>query len=490
LVVVLLAAFELNCRKFKQSRENHGQHQTCITAHRRPLPCVRGLLHRFRYSERRDALKIDQNITQHQTAANQTYRFVEWKQPVAVALIAMLIVFARMPDRVIYGFLWGEDGKVFLEQAYGLGFDSIFTPYAGYLHILPRVIALGFSKIAMIDQAPRPFMWVSAFVLCSTCAYLFTFARKTMPLPAAWAFGLAPILIPASGEVWLTITNLQWVIAPALLVLLWDEFCSPAAEVSRASGDIVRGTAIVLMTLTGPFGLMFSPVIVFGLIVTRNVSRSRRARVAIGAYFVAVGMQLITIVFNHPPIHASDGGIRHGAFEYLNYPWGAQFLRHLIMDFSIQAGWAEKIGPHWLIVANSCFASLAVCCLLAGRRCRSACVALAVLALALWMVGVIRSGSPDTTPIWSGYGGRYFYVPFILLAWALIVSIAATPYFAIRFIAGFLLAAVLLNSISQFSAPVWAHSGVMYREETHKWQLIVPPSPEWFVDLKPAQIGK
>src|SRR5258708_1828976 len=106
---------------------------------------------------------IYKNITRQQTV-ERTYRTIEWRQPVAVALFALLIAFARMPDRVIYGFLWGEDGKIFLKQAYDLGARSIITPYAQYLHVIPRLIALVFSKISFIDQAARPFMWMATIV--------------------------------------------------------------------------------------------------------------------------------------------------------------------------------------------------------------------------------------------------------------------------------------------------------------------------------------
>jgi hypothetical protein len=332
-------------------------------------------------------------------------------------------------------------------------------------------------------------MWISTLVLCATCAYLFTFARKTLPLPGAIVFGLAPLLVPHSGEVWLTITNEQWVIAPVLLVLLWDEFCLHSTKASRASGDIIRGGTIAAITLTGPFGLLFTPVVVTGLFMTRKVHRSRRAWAAIGAYFIAVGFQLVSILRHLRPTLV-NGLHRAPTFSYLYFPWAKQFLKYFALDYSLPGTWIARMGLGWHIAAVICVCVIFACVALCERRYRAGALALCAIAIALWMIGVIRAGTPQIDLKWDGYGGRYFYVPFVLLTWAIVLSVAKAKYGFLRFAGIFLLSCALLNSAAEFQSPVWAHSGVLYRDDSHQWQLIVPPSPDWSVDLRPEWIGK
>lgn len=64
-------------------------------------------------------------------------------QALMVAALAMLLIAARMPERLAGGFLWAEDGKIFLNDAYALGAASPFKPYAPYLHLLPRLMRSG-----------------------------------------------------------------------------------------------------------------------------------------------------------------------------------------------------------------------------------------------------------------------------------------------------------------------------------------------------------
>lgn len=405
------------------------------------------------------------NIAQHEIASSEPYRKTEWKQLVSVAFIALLIAFARMPDRLIHGFLWAEDGQIFLQQAYGLGVRSIVTPYAGYLHIIPRLIAFSFSLFPGPEHSPRPFAWASTLVLCATCAYLFSFARPRMPAPAAWIFALTPILVPHNGEVWLTITNIQWVIAPALLVLLW--------ETVYVSAGWARTIAVILLTLTGPFGLLYSPLVVIGLILARRFPR------AIAAYFSAVAIQFICTLINQRG-NVAPGEAKHTLLDYLHFPWKDQFLHHFALDYLTPVNWANRLGTHWEIVAIACAAVLALCFVLAGNR--LICCALAALAVGLWSIGVLRTGVWSFDLTWYGSGARYFFVPLIFMTWALLLSITTTPYPTVKYIASFFLVMVAINSASLFKSPIWPRPHIVY-ESGHPAALTIAPSDQWNIPL-------
>jgi hypothetical protein len=60
---------------------------------------------------------------------------------ILVFLVSSVLIIARMPNRVFEGYLWAEDGPIFLKAAFENGASSIFTPYAGYLSLTTRLIA-------------------------------------------------------------------------------------------------------------------------------------------------------------------------------------------------------------------------------------------------------------------------------------------------------------------------------------------------------------
>lgn len=411
----------------------------------------------------------------------------EWKRGAAVAAIAALIAFARMPDRFLHGFLWAEDGRIFLVQGHYLGLLSIVTPYAGYLHVIPRVIALALSSIALIGDAPLPFAWVSAAILCVSCAYLFTFARKVMPTPAAWAFALSPILVPHVGEVWLTVTNLQWVLAPAFLVLLVETFCSPLMGVSGPRDDKLRGIAIVVLSLTGPFCLLFSPIIALCLIATQRVNRRRSTRLAICAYFISCLVQFITLIVS-PAEDRGARGPRHNVMAFVHFPWKEQFLHYLALDFVMPTAWSNRMGDHWPIAAIACAVAVIVCCAFAGKNRRVFCFALVAIATGLWVLGVVRADAWTFVLKWDVVGGRYFYEPFIFLTWAVLLSLITSPYPIIRFLAGSILMMVMLNSISMFKSTDYAASTVTATADGSARMLNVPPSPYWDIKIQGSDL--
>jgi len=55
--------------------------------------------------------------------------------------ICLLLLILRSHERFIFPHLWAEDGSLFLSEAIQYGWKSLFLPYAGYYHTLPRVIS-------------------------------------------------------------------------------------------------------------------------------------------------------------------------------------------------------------------------------------------------------------------------------------------------------------------------------------------------------------
>ena len=86
-----------------------------------------------------------------------------WAAVVAAALCLAL----RKPWALLTPQLWAEDGSIFLVQDEQLGLGAWLTPYNGYLHLLPRMVAWLTSRL--VDVA----WWPTAY---NGAAYLGTIA--------------------------------------------------------------------------------------------------------------------------------------------------------------------------------------------------------------------------------------------------------------------------------------------------------------------------
>jgi hypothetical protein len=172
------------------------------------------------------------------------------RPPRALWLLGLgLLLIARRPDAVLRPQFWAEDGMFYVD-ALVRGSGSLLLPYAGYLHLGPRgtaLLAAGFDPL----WAPGIFTAVAAAVLLGVLALVLS-AR--MPVAGRPWFALAVVLVPDAREVFFNLTNLQWVLALGLIVLLL--LPDPQTPAARA-GD---GLLALFGGLSGPFSLLFAPL--------------------------------------------------------------------------------------------------------------------------------------------------------------------------------------------------------------------------------------
>ncbi|MFM0273735.1 hypothetical protein PQQ59_24330 [Paraburkholderia aspalathi] len=354
-----------------------------------------------------------------------------------VAALTLLVLFARMPERFLHGFLWAEDGNVFLAQAYELGVRSVWHPYAGYLHLLPRLAVWLFTQLFPITASPIVFAWFSALALAAACAYIYGATGR------AW-IALVPVLVPAKGEVWLVMTNLQWALAPALLVLLWEIF-----EEKRSSPS--RYGALAVLTLTGPFGLLFAPTVLARVAWMRRCNWS-----AMAVYFAVCMAQVGTLAWS--ATHG-ESSTTHDPINVFQYPWIGESLRHLVGDL-----FAPSIAI-WISVPALCLTAWSIY----RAKQMPAGIALIGLATLIWALGMLRTGNVGDLS-WLGGGGRYFYLPFVFMIWTLLLC---RP----NWIATALLIVIAGNSIMHFQAD--RYMPARFERSGDKWMITVPPGEVW-----------
>ncbi len=164
-----------------------------------------------------------------------------------VLLAAAALMVLKSPDAWLAPQFWAEDGAVFFAQQYDRAAPQLWLVHAGYLHLLPRLAAW----IASFGPAAFAPVWYAAFAFAiSTFAVAWSASRVDAPLGVAIIVGV--FLTPTNGEVFGTLTNVQWFTQIALAVL--------AFRASNVGTSAYRSAFVAAMTgaiaLTGPFSIL------------------------------------------------------------------------------------------------------------------------------------------------------------------------------------------------------------------------------------------
>lgn len=160
-------------------------------------------------------------------------------------VLARISLSGRPPATV-----WAEDGRVFLGDALSRGPEAVFSVYAGYAHLLPRVLteALVLLPVSVFGYATI----VTAALVCGAIgAFVYCTARQmTGSTLAAFVAALAPGLIPAlQVESLGNLANLQWLL---LYAAMWSMIAMGASARLRAVLYFVTAATTPLSVLLLP----------------------------------------------------------------------------------------------------------------------------------------------------------------------------------------------------------------------------------------------
>lgn len=222
-----------------------------------------------------------------------------------VFLICVVLVSAKCPDALRNPQFWAEDGAVFYAEQFGHRWPLLFTPYAGYLHFIPRLIAwlaLGVQPVHV------PLVYnLSAIIIQALCiAYS---VKRMSPLYGRVVALLAFFLTPTMGDQFGTITNIQWISQFALIFGV----LSSGLDRPYRLGDGAAAALVLVASLTGPFSVIHAIFLTF-LWLFASVGRSHAylqrfadpvGRIVSGveptrlvALFLGAAAQLVTMATN------------------------------------------------------------------------------------------------------------------------------------------------------------------------------------------------
>jgi hypothetical protein len=140
-----------------------------------------------------------------------------------VGIAVVLISWFRMPPSV-RGTIWAEDGRNFLGDALlSPPLTTIFRPYDGYLHLVPRLAGEAVAAVVPPLSYPQAMAAISCLVAGAVASLVFVLARPIVPsVVARIGLGLVTALVPALPiEVLGNMANVHWYflwLAPWLLL--------------------------------------------------------------------------------------------------------------------------------------------------------------------------------------------------------------------------------------------------------------------------------
>lgn len=182
-----------------------------------------------------------------------------------VRVLACLLGFGLLLDRKPQSFsrpqVWAEDGAVFFQEAYQLGWHALFERYAGYFHALPRLC--GWAAVALWPGYAPEFFTAVFVVVFLWVAWFATSAR--VGLRHGVLLVVLIVLPPVEGEVFLNLTNVQWMLAWLPLLVL---VAAPAHSSLQRFHDL---WAVILAGLSGLFSIFFLPLFILKVSFERTV---------------------------------------------------------------------------------------------------------------------------------------------------------------------------------------------------------------------------
>lgn len=325
----------------------------------------------------------------------------------AAALLALVVFLqlARIGWTASLDSLWAEDGAVLLQDALTRGFvDAVFTDYAGYLILVPRLLGEAAAALPLRD-APAGISILSSLVVAASgfAVWHASSGHIVNPYLRGLLAGLTVLTQVGGIE---TIASASYTLWYMLFATFWLLLWRP-----RTSTGAALATAFIVLTcLSTPVAWFFAPLAILRAIAIRD----GRDRAIVIGYFASAAGQFLAVA-----LASSEDQVK----SELTGNIGTVLLQRIVdgTAFGLRLGgemWAIFGWPFLITLTVAFVAALAL-----GLRRTAPSVrylaALAIpIALGMFVISLYQRGvaTPMLWPAdaWNGDGGRYVLVPVML----------------------------------------------------------------------------
>lgn len=329
-----------------------------------------------------------------------------------IAIIFYLRNYHRFPD----GALFAEDGIIFLSQVRDVGIHSLLIPYAGYTHLVIRIIAY-IVNFFPLQYTPELYhlasylivIYVACIIVNSKISHLDQFHKNL----------LAICIIATSYqnyEIYLILTNIQWFTAFILVAHIIEEY--------DGKTRLMPAINTAIFGLQGPFIIFLTPFILIKLF--KKWKRADYFLLSISACVTSI-IQIIFILDVHRVPHLISSSlilkdIRNLFHGYLGI-LSVVFVPVIVYQFIIILREKDFFKYYSIIVTFYFGIIMAI--------------------LSMFVIGKFL-----------GAGSRYFFIPHVMFNWTLLlITEIKTTSRNIKALAWFLFILTFVGVFRHFTVP-------------------------------------
>lgn len=400
----------------------------------------------------------------------------------AVVILLISVFILRVPDLLVRPQFWAEDGSIFFREAYCFGPNSLFNPYQGYYHLVPRLTALLSSYFNQL-YAPAIYCGTALF---STAIVLYLVLSPRLLLPYKPLLALLIVIIPTGYEVYGNITNIQWYLAIGLLIIF-------LMKPSESQSCLILETVFVLLSgLTGPFILLLIPGLALMLWPNWSIPLARHRMIFLtAAAFGAASFQawaLMKYGINAPVVRSKTD------FQFMDYVHiisiitflqiGTPYLRgvnnifHLMRDNTFSTSLLFISTISLLVITLLYTISISRKKYVVEKR------MITYFGLVILLASYYKLRVTIDALGYLGSGHRYLFIPSIMLSWLIVLMFKDG---IIKYIAAVLISLLLITAIYDYRrAPLIDYNWSLWVSKARfDSQTRIPINPPgWSINMR------
>jgi hypothetical protein len=362
-----------------------------------------------------------------------------WRAVLAAVVVGLLVAWTASVrlGPTARDTVWAEDGGLFFREHLALGsVGSLLHPYAGYLHLGPRLVVNAAFLL--------PVEWYALAVSTTCCALVggvgaavFVLAREVVPVwPLRLVLAAVPVLLPtAPWEITGNAANLH----------TFGLFLAPwlfAYRVRSWPGATVLALVTVLVVATEAQAVLFLPLLVLswaprtaatGLPDRGRAMPSRMVALPVTvAALVAAAAQVVTALTTERESAPGDPTVRDVVSGFLAQTVGGLWQADVaaVGRAVVAHGWAVVAVPV-VVLGVVLVLAVAVAVARGHRRTAVMVVALALSSGVVWTAALVANASANghwsrsaPTALLEATPSRYAAAAGLLLTAALVVAAA------------------------------------------------------------------
>lgn len=354
-------------------------------------------------------------------------------QPRDIALLFLIVAAAllfRRFDAFTNPQLYAEDSTIYLIQLEQFGIKSLFIPYGGYLHIVPRLITIFWGMLHVnLLYLPACYSF-SEFVITFLIVLNLWKTSAYLNIRYRLLYSTAFLFLPVAADIFMNLTNLNWIISLYLINFLFVRYNDYTPKYYYPNL-----LALFLISLSGPFSTLLLPVLALIFIFEGKELTSKKilllAIILLGGIVQFIYIKFIDTeyrrVLPYPPEPS------HFFRLFTNNMEQVLFMKYNFMKWMPEA--------LMMVISFVAFLMLAIFFIIRYAKLENKRKYLLLLYPLIVLVTFIHAFWPNESQIMALDNARYYFIPFTCFAWILILSFdkKIKPVFIIIYLGFFLL---------------------------------------------------